>query len=198
MKKLLFLLVAGVAGTFSVAHAQIQKGNTMWGGDLMGMNFGLNSGGGYNIQISPKAAYFIKDNIAIGGYVDLGVAGAKHSSTTTTYLVGALGRYYVSPGEHGIDNLLKHGRFFLEANAGFGGQSVSKGGATTNGLNLGVGPGYAYFITPNVSLEGLIKYNGIFGFGSAGTTSNITFGLGFQVYLPSSRIKSAIKDPSQL
>jgi hypothetical protein len=43
---------------------------------------------------------------------------------------------------------------------------VSDGGGNTNGLNLSAGPGFAYFITPNIGLEALLKYNGLAGFGS--------------------------------
>lgn len=198
MKKLLFLLVAGIAGTYGVAKAQIQKGNVMWGGDIIGANVGLNSGSGFDLNLSPKLGYFVKDNLAVGGYVNLGVNKAGTGfSTKYTYGIGGFGRYYLSPGEHGIDNLLKHGRFFAEVNAGFAGQN-QKGQPTNNGFNFGFGPGYAYFITPNVGLEGLIKYNGTVGGGNTTYLHAITFGLGFQVYLPSSRIKSAIKDPSQL
>lgn len=68
MKKLLFM---GAFALFGVANAQIQKGNVMVGGNLLGADFGLNSGAGYSFAIQPKAAWFIKDNVAVGGYVNL-------------------------------------------------------------------------------------------------------------------------------
>lgn len=211
MKKLLFLAIAGVAGTFSVAHAQIQKGNVMLGSDLgsgvvspassslFGANFNLNKDAGFNIGIAPKIGYFVKDNLLLGGVIDLGYTrGAGTSpSKTTVYGIQALGRYYLSPGEHGVDNYLKHGRFFFEANAGFGGSNV-KDGPTTNGFVFGFGPGYSYFITPNVALEGLVKYNGLVGGGNTSYQNSLGINFGVQVFLPSSRIKNAVKDPSQL
>lgn len=160
----------------------------MVGGNLVGADFGLNKGGGYNFAIQPKGAYFIKDNVAVGGYVDLGFSGAKDAATTFKYNVGALGRYYVSPGEAGVDNLLNHGRWFFEGNVGVGGYSVEDGPSTT-GLDFGVGPGYSYFITPNIGVEGLVKYVGRAGFGSEGLNSNITFNVGFSIYLPTSQAK---------
>lgn len=190
MKK---LFLAGAIALFGMANAQIQQGNVMVGGNLLGADFGLNSGAGYSFAIQPKAAWFIKDNLAVGGYVNLGFSGAKDAPTTFTYNVGALGRYYLNPGEQGIDNLLKHGRWFIEGNLGVGGTSISKGGASSNGLNFGFGPGYAYFITPHVGLEGLLKYDANAGFGNVGYTHRLTFGLGFQVYLPSSKAKSLVK-----
>src|SRR5690606_5301232 len=192
MKKLFFsvVLLAGV----STANAQIQEGNWMVGGNLFGAEFGLNEGAGYNFQIQPKAAYFIKDNMAVGGYVNFGFSGADGAPTTFIYNVGALGRYYLNPDERGVDNLLKHGRWFVEANAGIGGTSISKGGASSNGLNFGFGPGYAYFLTQNVALEGLVKYDANAGFGNIGYTHRISLGLGFQIYFPSSKAKERIND----
>lgn len=215
MKKV--ILALGVLALVSLkterASAQIQKGSVMLGSDLgsgvagtasngiFGANFNLNKGQGFNIGISPKVGYFVKDNVMLGGVVNLGyVKGANdvngNSSKTTTYGVQALGRYYASPGE--VDNLLKHGRFFVEANAGIAGFNVSGGGGSTNGFAFGFGPGYSYFLTQSVALEALLKYNGLAGAGSLGYQNSIGINFGVQVFLPSSRIKSAIKNPSSL
>lgn len=189
MKKLLLGAVVLGAGLFSTANAQIQEGNWMVGSSLLTSNFGLNTGGGYEIALQPKAAYFIKDNVALGGYVNLGIGKVTNGSPTRfDYGVGALGRYFISPGEAGVDNLLNHGRWFFEGNLGVGGSSVESGNSTT-GLDFGVGPGYSYFITPNIGIEGLVKYVGQSGFGNEGLNSNITFNVGFSIYLPSGQAK---------
>lgn len=189
MKKLLLGAFIIATGLSSTANAQIQEGNWLVGSSLIASNFGLNTGGGYNFSVQPKAAYFIKDNVALGGYVDLGFSkSAKGSPTNFDYGVGALGRYYLSPGEQGVDNLLNHGRWFFEGNVGVGGKSI-EGGNSTTGLDFGVGPGYSYFITPNIGLEGLVKYKGVTGFGNEGLTSAITFNVGFSIYLPSGQAK---------
>ena len=189
MKKLFFGAIVVAAGLFSTAKAQIQEGNWMVGSSLISSNFGLNTGGGYNISIQPKAAYFIKDNVALGGYVNLGFSKTTSGSPSRfDYGVGALGRYFISPGEAGVDNLLNHGRWFFEANVGVGGASVESGNSTT-GLDFGVGPGYSYFITPNIGVEGLVKYVGQAGFGNEGLNSAITFNVGFSIYLPTSHAK---------
>lgn len=187
MKKLLFLLIAGVAGTCTVANAQIQKGNVMVGADLMNMGVGFGSPTTFKVEVNPSAAWFIKDNFAIGAAVDLAYSTPGDNFA---YAIGPIARYYLSPGEHGIDNLLKHGRWFLNAGAGIAGTN----GASV-GFNLHFGPGYEYFITPNIGLEGLVEYNGIYGTGS---NNGLRFGLGFRIHMPSSRIKNAIKNPSQL
>jgi len=62
-------------------------------------------------------------------------------------------------------------------------------------LGLGFGPGYAYFITENIGLETLLKYNLIVGFGSSATNSNLNLSLGFQIYLGSGRAKEVIQNP---
>jgi len=188
MKKLIFSAAILVAGLFSTTQAQIQKGNWMVGGSILAADFGLNTGGAYNIQLEPKGAYFIEDNVAVGGYANLGVAGAKNAKTVWNYGVGALGRYYLSPQEKGIDNLLNHGRWFAEGNLGIGGES-QKGGDSTTGLDYGVGVGYAYFLTDNIGLEGLLKYNGNVGFGSRASSSRLGFGLGFNIYIPTAKAK---------
>lgn len=185
MKK--FLLGAAFIGLglFTKTNAQIQQGNWMVGGNIISSNFGLNTGQGFDIAIQPKAAYFIHDNFALGGYVNLGISGKKGADTTFNYAVGPMARYYFSDNQ--VDNLLKHGRFFVEGNAGIGGTTGS--GDNANGLNVGFGPGYAYFISPNVAVEGLVKYNGDFGFGNRGTVSTIGFNVGFQIYLPTAKVK---------
>jgi hypothetical protein len=194
MKKLILSGILTAAGLATTMNAQIQQGNWMVGSSLLSSKFGLNTDAGYSIAIQPKGAYFIKDNVAVGGYATLGTEKVtKDSGTKFTYAVGGLGRYYLSPGEKGVDNLLNHGRWFLEGNVGIGGQST-KGGTSTTGLDFGVGPGYSYFITPNIGLEGLVKYAGVTGFGNEGLTSNITFNVGFSIYLPTSKAKQVAND----
>lgn len=193
MKKFTFLVLISIVALTLSATAQIQRGNVMVGGNFANINLGLNDPKVFSLDITPKAAWFIADNVALGGYVNLGVQTAKHSATTVTYGIGPLGRYYA-----GSDmTVLKHGRFFGEANIGIGGVNVSDGGGHTNGLNFGVGPGFAYFVTPSVGLETLLKYNGIAGFGDAGYSSNLNLSFGLQVYLPgratANKIKSDVK-----
>lgn len=189
MKKIIIITLAIILSTGFLASAQIQKGNIMVGGNFANLNLGLNDPKIFSLAITPKAAWFIQDNVALGGYVNLGIETAKGSSTTTSYGAGALGRYYT-----GSDvAVLKHGRFFAEATAGIGGVNVSNGGGNTNGLNISVGPGFAYFVTPNLGLETLLKYNGLAGFGSQAYQSNLNLSFGFQIYLPGKSTERKIK-----
>ncbi|MDN5288000.1 MAG: hypothetical protein JWR38_4274 [Mucilaginibacter sp.] len=191
-KSLLLAFVAIIALKFS-AHAQIQKGNVLVGGNFANLNLGLDGSKVFSVDLTPKAAWFVQDNVALGAYANLGIQTAKGSSTTTNYGVGALGRYYTGKDVE----ILRHGRFFGEATVGVGGTNVSDGGGHTNGLNLGFGPGFAYFITPSIGLETLLKYNGVAGFGNVGYQSNLNLSFGFQIYLPGKSTANRVKNDAR-
>ncbi len=180
----LVLLVASLN-----AHAQLQRGNILVGGDIADFDFGLDDGGNFGMTINPKVAWFFRDNTAVGGYVTFGLRTASGAGTSINYGVGALARYYF--GAAG-DDLSQSYRFFVEGNAGIEGDNPAVGD-NTNGLGLGIGPGWTYFITRNIGVEALLKYNGIIGFGSAPTSNNLNFSVGFQIYLPMSRAR-AVRD----
>lgn len=211
MKKILLLSTLLIIGFTGITNAQIEQGNLMLGSDigsglvsntssgLFGLNFGLNEGAGYNVGISPKVGYFIKDNFMLGAVVNLGFAKSAKSrgisTQSTTYGIQALTRYYLNPGEKGVDNLLKQGRFFTEANAGIAGVNI-KNGSTTNGFAFGVGPGYSYFVSKTVALETTLKYNGLVGGGNTTYQHAIGLNFGVQVFLPSSTARQRLKDPN--
>ncbi len=188
MKKII-IAVAAILSVGFTASAQIQKGNVLVGGNFANLSLGLDNSKVFSVDLTPKAAWFIQDNIALGAYANLGIETAKNSSTTTNYGVGALGRYYTGQDVE----ILKHGRFFGEATVGFGGINVSNNGGHTNGINLGVGPGFAYFVTPSVGLETLLKYNGLAGFGNAAYQSTLNLSFGLQIYLPGKSTARKIK-----
>jgi hypothetical protein len=189
MKKITLLAVSAFVFFGFSASAQIQKGNVLMGGDIGNLTLGLNSPSTFTMDITPKAAWFIEDNIALGAYARFGISTEKNTGSDVRYGVGALGRYYT-----GSDvEVLKHGRFFAEGNAGVGGQNLRGPGGSTNGLELGVGPGFAYFITPSIGLETLLKYNGIVGFGSSAYQHNLTLNFGFQIYLPGKSTMNKVK-----
>lgn len=67
----------------------------------------------------------------------------------------------------------------------YGSNTKVSGGATTNtnGLGVGIGPGFAYFLNQNIALEVLAKYNLTVGFGNSTTINSLNLGLGFQIHL---------------
>ena len=182
MKKIFLALLIVTAASVSQVNAQLQKGNVFVGSDLANFDLGLNKSSQFKMSIDPKAAWFIANNLAVGANVDLGLT-AQDGSTTVDYEVGALARYYLGTNQVNTTQFLRHTRAFVEGNVGIAGHNES-GGATTNGLGLRIGPGIAYFITPNVGFETLLKYNGIIGGGNSTLNNRLALNFGFQIYLP--------------
>jgi len=191
MKKFYFLFVITVLFFALTAQAQIQRGNLLVGADIANFSLNLNSEGNFNMRIDPKLAFFIRDNLAVGPYITFGLSTAKQAGSDIAYGVGAFGRYYINDS---AVNILRHGHFFFEGNVGIEGYNPATGD-NTNGLGIGGGPGYAYFITENVGLETLLKYNGIIGFGSSVTSSNLNLSFGLQIYLGSARVRESLVNP---
>lgn len=196
MKKTsIVFIIALIAIVFtpSSTKAQLQEGNMMVGASLA--DFGLDFQKGntsFSMSLHPRIGYFVKDNIAVGGLVKLGVNTAK-DYTAFNYGIGVFGRYYFSD-----ENLqvLRSARWFLEADFGFNGVNIKSGGVSsnTNGLGIGFGPGLAYFITENIALEGLLKYNLTTGFGNSTTNNRLGLNVGFQIYMPTRKVQSTIND----
>jgi hypothetical protein len=183
------LLVFILALSISSVKSQLQKGNVLLGADIANLNLSLNTGSNFGAQLNPKAAWFIKDNIALGGFVDFQLTTSKGGGTSVYYGIGPLARYYLNDKTVSPTG---HTRIFFEANVGINGSNPAIG-ESTNGFGLGIGPGLAYFVTPNIGLEALLKYQGIIGFGSSATTSNLIAMFGFEIYLPSKTVEKAAR-----
>jgi hypothetical protein len=182
-----WVICAGLMMGFLNARCQLTKGNILLGADIANVDLSLNTGSNFSALLNPKAARFIKDNFALGGYINFQLATAKDEGTSVRYGIGPLVRYYVSDPNI---SPVTHARFFVEANAGIEGSNPAVGNST-NGLGLGIGPGLAYFMTSNIGLEALLKYQGIIGFGSSVTTSDLTMAFGLQIYLPHKTLAKA-------
>lgn len=186
---MLFLVAAAMMG--SGVNAQIQKKNVMVGSSLSNLDIGLKSKSNNSFRINPKTGIFVKDGLLLGLDVLFGTSHVGgQNGNTVEYGIGTFGRYYIT--DKTVD-VLKSGKFFLEADLGFQGQNLPEDGPTTNGLGFGFGPGFSYFITSNIALETSLKYQGIVGFGSAAYQHNLRWSLGFQIYLPTKTVKSKVK-----
>lgn len=186
MKK---VILSGVLALLGItANAQLQEGNWMVGAQVANIKFT----NGFNMNLTPKLGYFIQDRWVVGALVDLDVSSPEGTSKTQTdWSIAPFTRYYFSSNE--VNNLLNNGAFFAEGSAGFGGNN-SNAGDSTNGVDLGIGAGYSYFITPTVGLEGLLKYQALVGGGNTNSQGNLYLGVGFQIYLPNSKANAALKD----
>jgi len=195
MKGIPTLTIALVALFISTAAvAQTQRGNLMVGSDISNLGFTFQkSSTRFNFNLNPKLAYFVNDDLAIGGYVNFGLSTSNGAGSDVSYGVGALARYYIHDKNTRKLEFSRRARFFLEANAGFGGQNPASG-ASTNGVQLGVGPGLSYFITPNVALDALVKYDLIVGGGNSTTSQTLGLNLGFQIFLPTSRARQIMRE----
>jgi len=195
MKKTLSVLAVLCLLITQKTTAQLEPGNVIVGADLANFRIALKSGQETSLQLTPNALWMLNSNLAIGAYVTLGYSAVKDAYTNTTYGVGPMARYYFNDPKL---NLLKHGRWFGQANVGIGGlnyndKSAEDNDRSTNGLDIGFGPGYAYFITQNIAFETLLRYNGTLGFGHEAYTNYLNLHFGFQVYLPGKATLNKVK-----
>jgi hypothetical protein len=186
MKKLLLASIIILASFISV-QAQTQKGNVLLGADITHLNLDLQSGNTlFDVTIDPKMGWFVRNNKMIGVNFNFGLT-TQTGATTVDYGVGVFGRDYFGAAS---TDLVRKMKWFLEANVGiFGTNTSGSAHASTNGLGFGIGPGLSYFITPNVALEALAKYNLTVGFGNSTTDNAIGAQLGFQIYVPGKKLR---------
>lgn len=191
MKKLLLTLVF-VSGVVLMSSAQIntvpqssadvgmkpiKKGNWMVGGSLgnIGYSFEAES---FNIQLMPRAGYFVSDGIAVGAQLNLGLKAVSGLDNEWGYGISPFVRYYFPGGASST------GRFFGQGDIGIGGSSAGDNVS----LNVGANVGYAHFITQTVALEATLGYNYSKANINAGDkATGLGVGLGFQIYLPGKR-----------
>ncbi|MGO1520604.1 MAG: hypothetical protein ACTHZ1_04495 [Sphingobacterium sp.] len=158
-----------------VGMAPIQQGNWMVGGSIgsLGYSFEAES---FNIQVSPRAGYFVSDGVAIGAQANLGFTSVKDAPNDWGYGIAPFVRYYFPGGASAT------GRFFGQGDVGIAGSSAGDDVS----LNVGVNAGYSHFITQTVALEAMLGYN--YSKANISSASDRASGLGvsvgFQIFLP--------------
>lgn len=133
-------------------------------------------GSSFSISVNPNVAWFVRDNLAIGGGVSVSFYSSKSNSSNTgstttseskstqpSVYIGPLARYYFGGSSKGMP--------FAQVNIQYGiygGKSESKTstGASSETTtkpkgdwNAGLSFGYEHFITPNVGFYGSIGFN---------------------------------------
>jgi hypothetical protein len=189
MKKLLFALVC-VALSLSV-FSQTKKGDKLVGVGIGSISY-TNSdskttysntptvynsdGNSFSISINPNVAWFVNDNLAIGGGISVSFYNSKSNSSNTsssttsesTYnqpsvYIGPMARYYFGGSSKGMPFAQFNFQYGI-----YGGKSESKtsGGSSSETTtkpkgdwNTGLSFGYEHFITPNVGFYGTIGFN---------------------------------------
>ncbi len=163
-----------------------EKGTAMWGGNLIGGYVQTDKAGELNVLLSPKVARFVRKGLAVGGYANPGYVRAL----TRWLLNGPIRQvcWAVTMLLERMQVIMSGSScLFVEANAGYGGTTIAD--VSSSGINLGIGPGFAYFIRENAAIEGIIKYDAFLRFRNESAINEIRFGLGFQLYLSPRREK---------
>lgn len=159
-----------------VGTKPIQKGNWMIGGSVGSAGYSF-EGETFNINVSPRAGYFISDGIAIGAELGGGLQTVKDGDNVWSYGFSPFVRYYFPEGASST------GRFFGQGSVGVSGASAGSDSDTS--FAFGINGGYAHFITDNVALEGMVGYNySKSDLATVGKQSGLGFSVGFQIYLP--------------
>ncbi len=152
----------------------IKKGNWMVGGSLGNIGYSF-EGKAFNIQLQPRAGYFINDGLAIGAQANLGFTAVKDLDNEWGYGIAPFVRYYFPGGA------TQSSRFFTQGDIGIAGSSAGNDVS----LALGANVGYAHFITQSVALEATLGYNYTKANVNLGDkATGLGIGLGFQIYLP--------------
>lgn len=159
-------------------------GNMMVGANLLFTRAEFQKGfeANYSGGISPKAAFFLLPNIALGLSLDLNVEGHTGYSAIS-YGISPFARLYFA---HDNTARTRPFQFFVEGGVGFGGTNsrYDVGGittkATTNGARLYILPGVDYFINNHIAAEAGLQYLFISGKPDAHI---IGLNVGFQIFL---------------
>lgn len=190
MKKLL-LVITGITCIGLLTNAQTKKGDKM-----VGVSFGSVSytnsdskttysntptvyksdGSSFSISVNPNVAWFIQDNLAVGGGVSVSFYSSKSNSSNTgssttseskstqpSFYIGPLARYYFGGSSAGMPFAQVNFQYGI-----YGGKSESKtsGGSSSETTtkpkgdwNGGLSFGYEHFITSSVGFYGSIGFN---------------------------------------
>jgi len=133
-------------------------------------------GNSFSISVYPNIAWFVKDNIAIGGGVSVSFYSSKSTSSNTSSSSTSESKYtqpsfYLSPYARFYFGGSSKGMPFAQINAQYGfygGKSTSttSGGSSSEtktkpkgDWNAGASFGYEHTITPNISFYATIGFN---------------------------------------
>lgn len=181
-----------------------QKGGMMVGSNILlgEMGFGttrsdVSFAGTYDIGIRPKLGYFVMDNLMVGGSLNVNFNGSNFERQPGDRMnaqavgVGILVRKYFGKAAE-KDGSVRKLRFFVE-----GGVDYTRGWAKYIPYNnepalhgafsttsVYVMPGFNYFFTRNIALEGGLSLLRIVGSENVyGNSGNLRADLGLQIFL---------------
>ena len=125
----------------------------------------------FEINLNPSFGIFIQDNFALGGSLAIEYQRMRGSSGTAFSLL-PFGRYYFGkPDSY---------QFFVEAGLGLVLQGNNFRSDNDTGLRYQLGPGMAFFLSDNISLDLQLLFDRI---GGDFDTNQLGLFFGFQIYL---------------
>ena len=158
-----------------VGATPIKKGNWIVGGALGSTGYSFEDES-FNINISPRAGYFISDGIAVG--LELGTGFTTHKKPLKNewnYKVMPFVRYYFPEGAS------ETGRFFGQGGIGISG---TDGSTSETSFAFSINAGYSHFVSRNVALEAIVGYNYSKSNQANATAQNgLGIAFGFQIFL---------------
>ena len=167
---IVFLIVLG----FNTSYAQLQKGNLLIGGGAsFNLQFNDGTDNSFSFALSPNVLGLVTDNIAVGG--SIGLSYSKFASVSNTSIsFQPKGRIYFPSNEHMA--------FYFDAGIGlqFLNLDINGGTDSETALVYSFGPGIAYFISEDVSIDTGLAFNRLGGFYDQ---SFINLRVGIQVFL---------------
>ena len=183
MKTVLFTLLASFFLSIN-ANSQITKRNWMLGGNAY---YSTHKSERYDgneeysdlwIAIEPSIGYFIADNIAIGGKLEMYFTNASKS-----FIISPFARYYFRKPNNTLN-------FFTEGNIGYG-YAFPDSTDNYSKFKYGLKAGPVVFLTPNIGLELSLDYYHLDADSGSdfwtGKSENIRVGFGLQVHLENNK-----------
>jgi hypothetical protein len=153
-------------------YAQTDKGGVLLGGTAGFQVQFTDPESTTNVELSPQLGFFIDNNLAIGGALNLNFAKSGETNAST-FGIAPFGRYYFE-GEKS--------RLFVQAQVGYLSTKFDLFGdaETISGTQIGFGPGIAIFLNDHVAIEGILAYNIL---GGDFSTNHLGLRFGVQAYL---------------
>jgi hypothetical protein len=128
----------------------------------------------FGININPGAAWFVRDNLAIGGGIKLGYSSdnsdisntgntftSSSSATMPSFYIGPMARYYFGGNDHGKLFTQFDFQYGISSEKdkdknNFNSETTS---SSKNNWKTGLSIGYEYFFNPNVGIYGSLGVN---------------------------------------
>jgi hypothetical protein len=202
-KRTLLLGAAALLSTASFAQADTsiglrlptQKGSWMLGSNIVlaELAFGGGSAGAatyYNVAVSPRAGYFVLDNLALGLGFNGQFAGQGRYYNSQSYGVVAFARYYFGNAV-AKDGHVRKTRYFVEGGGSYNaGRSAIRNnndawerGTFSSSSYYGMA-GLNHFLTKNVALEAGLQFtHNDYPERSLGNQNNLGFNLGLKIFM---------------